>query len=118
MANLRKILAEMQAQGMRGDVWVDGSFLTEKLNPDDVDIVLVVSGDEFLAMGPRSRTFFQWFSTTSLYDTHKCDNYGFVKDQAAESEYAYAFWLKQFGFSRGEDMKGLAVIKLPFLVLP
>lgn len=118
MVNLRNILAQMQSQGMRGDVWVDGSFLTEKLNPDDVDLVLVVSGDEYMAMTPSSRNFFQWFSTNSLYDRYKCDNYGFVNDKAAEAEYAYAFWLRQFGFSRGQDMKGLAVIKLPFLVMP
>lgn len=118
MQNLRSVLEQVQSQGVRGDAWIDGSFLTEKLNPDDVDIVVVVSGAEYMAMNRSTRTFFDWFSANSLYDTHKCDNYGFVKDDAAEAEWAYAFWLRQFGFSRGKDMKGLAVIKLPFLVVP
>ena len=27
-----------------GELWVDGSFLTEKINPKDVDVVLRVDG--------------------------------------------------------------------------
>jgi hypothetical protein len=118
MANVRAILEQMQRQGIRGDVWLDGSFLTEKLNPDDVDIVLVVSGKELKAMPSKTRAFFDWFRTTNLYDSHRCDNYAFVYDEGPEAEYLFAYWLRQFGFSRGQDMKGLAVVKLPFLVVP
>jgi hypothetical protein len=68
-------------------------------------------------MNAAQLNFFNWFRTTSLKDQYKCDNYGVLLDPSqAEADYMFAYWLKQFGFSRGEHMKGLAVISLPFLV--
>lgn len=119
MENLEGLLALLQQNGMRGEVWVDGSFTTEKLNPDDVDLILVLDSEEFGRFTPEQRTFFQWFSSTSLYDRFRCDNYGMVRDAArSENEWTLAYWLRQFGWSRGNEMKGLAVIRLPFLVRP
>lgn len=119
LANLRLVLEHMQRNGMRGKVWIDGSFLTEKLNPDDVDLVFVVSAAEYQAMTDNQQAYLEWFTNTNLYDRHKCDNYVFIRDDAvAEAEYTYAYWLKQFGFSRGDEMKGLAVITLPYVVIP
>lgn len=104
---------------MRGAVWIDGSFLTEKLNPDDIDILLSIDVNEYNSMTLAQRQFFDWFRTNSLYDDYRLDNYGVVLDRnVPEAEYMYAYWLKQFGFSRGEHMKGVAVINIPFLVTP
>ena len=34
-----------------------------------------------------------------------------------EWEWDRAYWLRQFGFSRADERKGLAVLRLPFLIL-
>lgn len=119
MENLVDLIELIQKERMRGQLWIDGSFLTEKLNPDDVDMVLVVLGSDFDKMDHDQKKFLNWFNNTPLYQRYRCDNYLFVRQEnLATGEYLYAYWLKQFGFSRGGEMKGLALVKIPFLVKP
>lgn len=103
---------------MRGQIWLDGSFVTEKLNPDDADLILVLEASEYRQMDTQQVEFFKQFSSISLYKKYKCDNYVLVRNAGIESEYLYAYRLRQFGFSRGDQMKGLAVINVPFVVTP
>ena len=44
MAGLEAILERIKDVGVAGTVWLDGSFTTEKHDPDDVDFVLIASG--------------------------------------------------------------------------
>jgi hypothetical protein len=119
MNGLDQAIALLQSNGMRGDLWIDGSFTTEKLNPDDVDIIFVMDVQDYKALLPVQTAFFSWFSTTSLKAQYRCDNYGMVRDEGhPKNEWMLAYWMRQFGFSRANAMKGIAVIKLPFLVQP
>jgi hypothetical protein len=117
MSNFEKIVESINRSGIIGEVWVDGSFLTEQLNPEDVDILLAVATVSFLSMNANQRQFFKGFQTSPLFSTHKCDNYAQVIDPSrSDGEWLYAYWLRQFGFSRREEMKGIAVLAVPFLV--
>jgi hypothetical protein len=118
MAGLERVIEAIQVAGIRGEVWIDGSFLTEKLNPDDSDIILVLTKDELSKMDAKQLEFIRQFASSNLSTTHKCDNYVLVRDDTVFAEWNYAYWLRQFGFSRSDQMKGLAVVKLPFLVMP
>jgi hypothetical protein len=118
MTSLDNIARRIHDSGIKGEIWVDGSFVTEKLNPDDVDFLLAVSDATLRSMSAEAQAFFRWFMTTSLKGSHKLDNYVYVRSAAPESEWLYAYWLKQFGFSRSEAMKGIAVVKLPLVVTP
>lgn len=118
MAGLDTVISMIQRTGIKGEVRIDGSFLTEKLNPDDSDIILVLNSDDLSDMDPRQVDFIKRFSSFNLSSTHRCDNYVLVRDNTALAEWNYAYWLRQFGFSRSDHMKGLAVIKLPFVVIP
>jgi hypothetical protein len=116
MDGLERVLSLMQRNGMRGEVWINGSFTTEKLNPDDADIILIVEAAEFKAFSLEQKAFFNQFSSISLKDQFRCDNYAMIRDKDdPTNEWLQAYWLRQFGFSRADDMKGLAVIKLPFV---
>ncbi|MBZ5601829.1 MAG: hypothetical protein LAO79_05935 [Acidobacteriia bacterium] len=42
MAGLEAIYEQAQSLGIDGEIWLDGSFLTEKINPEDADFILVV----------------------------------------------------------------------------
>lgn len=119
MTGLEHAIAMLQSNGMRGALWVDGSFTTEKLNPGDVDIIFVMDAKDFKVLLPTQKAFFSWFSTNSLKAQYRCDNYGMVRDdQHPNNEWMLAYWMRQFGFSRANAMKGIAVITLPFLVHP
>lgn len=42
MDGLEKFVDMLRSEGIVGDLWIDGSFMTQKLDPEDVDIVLSV----------------------------------------------------------------------------
>lgn len=79
MTNLENIVSRMDGSGVSGNVWLDGSFVTEKLNPEDVDFVLVVTDTELAGMSTQAKAFFHWLSATSLHAQFKLDNYVYVK---------------------------------------
>jgi hypothetical protein len=41
MASLENLLNALSTESIRSEVWVDGSFLTQKIEPEDVDLVIV-----------------------------------------------------------------------------
>jgi hypothetical protein len=119
MENLDALTALVNQSGVRGELWIDGSFTTSKLNPDDVDLVFAVSWADYQALDDKQRQFCEWFRTTSLYDRYRCDNYFLLqRENSAVSDWMNAYWLRQFGFSRADEMKGLAVVRVPYVVLP
>jgi Family of unknown function (DUF6932) len=119
LTNLEDVIARINHQGIGGQIWIDGSFLTEKLNPDDADVALVVTGTELRGMSGSQRRFFDDFRGRSLYDRYRIDNYGIAIDLGTvQGDYFYAYWLRQFGFSRASKPKGILRISVPFLVTP
>lgn len=42
MQGLRHVVDTLSNEAIPGEVWVDGSFLTKKIDPADVDILLSV----------------------------------------------------------------------------
>lgn len=120
MNGLEAIAAELNKSGLNLEVWVNGSFLTEKLNPEDSDIAVRFRGDEFEQATPEQRAILEWAANTDLVTSHMCDCYPFPEWPEGHQLYAHgqwrrAYWLKQFGFDRSETPKGLAVLKLPFV---
>lgn len=104
------------------EVWIDGSFMTEKLNPEDSDVAVQVVGEAYNAAMPAQQAVVRWASSTNLVPTHKCDCYPFTvyaegHDLYQRGQWHRAYWLAKFGFDRQEQPKGLAVIKLPFVII-
>jgi hypothetical protein len=116
MANLEAIIGCLNQTGMKAELWIDGSFLTEKLNPEDVDLVVCVDGKDFASFDAAQRAALDWVQTGNLWERYKCDAYAFVRKRSPEGEWIYAYWLRQFGFSRANEMKGLVVVRLPYLL--
>ncbi len=56
MDGLEKVVYELNKSGLHLEVWVDGSFTTEKLNPDDSDIAIRVDGPEFDAASTAAKS--------------------------------------------------------------
>ena len=118
MRNVEATVAQVNQQGIPGDLWVDGSFLTEKLNPDDADVAFVITSTSFRGMTVAQRAYFDQFRSFSLYPQYRIDNYGIAIDNTSVGQWVYAYWLRQFGFSRSDEMKGILQIRVPFLVTP
>jgi hypothetical protein len=61
MANLESQIATINQTGIPGEVWIDGSLLTEKLNPEDADIIWVLQRSTYLTLSPPQRQHFDAF---------------------------------------------------------
>jgi hypothetical protein len=118
-ANLEAIIAAINHQSIAGDVWIDGSYLTEKLNPDDVDLALVITRDTHSKLNSVQQQFFHNLNDKQLYEQYRLDSYGIAIDVGTyDGEYTYAYWLKQFGFSRADQPKGIIRVAVPYVVVP
>src|ERR1700753_4504612 len=45
MAGLELVISRIENAGIKGELLIDGSFLTKKIDADDVDILLIVHPD-------------------------------------------------------------------------
>jgi len=112
MDDLERVVARLVAAGVVGKLWVNGSFMTEKIDPQDADILL-----EYPAPITDQRAGGVVYEFENVQSAH-CHSFGLPRypdgDPArATSEWMYGYWLRQFGFSRRDVPKGIAVIELP-----
>jgi hypothetical protein len=119
MVGLEKVVGKLTESNINGDLWIDGSFLTKKIEPDDVDFTLRL--DSVLCdkmTEDQFRTIQLVNSPTYLKASYQCHGFVWITypedDQRYwEGEWQRAYWIRQWGFSRGQDKKGIALIKLP-----
>jgi len=116
MEGLEKVIDELRKNGIEGEVWINGSFLTEKMNPEDVDLVLRITAEFYENGAEEHRKTVDWLNS-NLKDLYSCHSYLLMEWPKGHSQYwigqyYHSYWMKQFGFSRGNEMKGIAVIAL------
>ena len=118
MRGLENLIRALSNKQIVADVWVDGSFLTQKINPKDSDIVVIVPNEFFEKATPKQRSTLKWVGGTGPKKLFLCDSY--VEVQYPEGHQLYwqgvymiAYWMRQYGFCRDDvDIKGIAVVNL------
>ncbi len=117
MAGLAQFVQRLVDAKVLGDLWVDGSFLTEKIDPIDVDVVVAVDGDAVYDRGSvEQRAALDW-AIGNQKTTLKCDSYVLMEYPLGhrlydEGRWNYSYWHRQWGFDRRDDPKGIVVISL------
>jgi hypothetical protein len=91
------------------EVWVDGSFLTEKINPEDVDVVLCAKHEIYARGTEEQKQILDKVSWNLKSELH-CDSYIFFEFPEEHPLYergrrARNYWLKQFVTSRSGEPK-------------
>lgn len=117
MAGLEYVVAELSSKGVTGEVWVNGSFLTEKVDPADVDLVLRAPAALVDDGTAAQREAVEWVASNLKAD-HLCDSYVCLEypeghplhDVGVETR---EYWARLFGHSRRGEPKGIAVLPLP-----
>ena len=117
MNGLESVVQKLVEARICGDLWVDGSFVTGKINPNDVDVLLHIKPDFYDTVAHDQKQIIQWVNT-DLKGDYLCDSYvmyEYPKGDPQESDYEWlrAYWIKQYGWSRGEEMKGIVLVSLP-----
>lgn len=118
MNGLERVLSKISGTALQAEAWIDGSFLTHKIDPNDSDIVIRITGRVEAAATQAQIDVLNWV-LSDLKADYLCDSYLFIEYEKGHKlqyrgEWDRAYWLKQYGFSRGDDRKGIAVINLPY----
>jgi hypothetical protein len=99
--------------------WVDGSYVTTKLDPADIDVVTVFEGGAYDALDDVDRTLLKGLLSHKISQAlHGCDSYFFVEyppghPARLQYEAAYAYWDGWFGQDRGGNPKGYVELVRP-----
>jgi|SRR5215470_6790553 len=117
MRSLEGMCTAISLALLRTAVWVDGSFVTEKIEPDDVDVVVAlnhVNGNNTPdQLRVRERIERQEFTFPVRCDSYLLMEYPTGHPDYWIGEYMHAYWLRQFGFARNNALKGMALIRTP-----
>jgi|ERR1700730_2327908 Family of unknown function (DUF6932) len=100
-----------------GEMWTNGSFLTEKIDPGDADVIIRINGDAVYDRGTaEQRDAIDWVIANQK-KILKCDSYVLMEYPTGhplytEGQWWYSYWHKLWGFSREDSPKGIVVISL------
>ena len=91
--------------GVPIELWIDGSFTTQKVNPNDIDLVIFSPAAVVNELLPEKQKLFQVLTDR---DTVKI-NFGCdVLFCPAEDQDMRSYWRGWYGFNRHEQPKGIA----------
>lgn len=121
IAGFTYLLGRLQKAEVSGQVWINGSFVTEKIDPNDVDFVLCVFADLYDNSTGEQRAVLDAIADEDLKSKHKCDCYLSIEWPAGgplhrEGQENRKYWRDLFGHSRTGEEKGLAILALKGLV--
>ena len=118
MENLETLISGLRSNKIRGKVWIDGSFLTVKIEPKDVDILIELEDATVKAFSPQQQADIDWLEHNEEVKTdYDCDSHILVSWPVGHPSYAHGDWFrawyqKWFGWDEFFEMKGIAVITL------
>jgi len=122
MCNLKIIVRCLTEASIMGELWIGNSFITDKINARDLDMILCVKEDSFNKATSEQREVFDWISS-NLENSHGCDSKLLIQPEVSSPNYGEREWdkisyLSIFGFYHPEgpnvhERKGIAVLNLP-----
>jgi hypothetical protein len=116
MAGVEAICGSLSTALSPAQVWVNGSFLTQKIDPADVDLAVRLAQAALPNPGPEQQALMGRIASKQFPG---CDSYVLIEYPVGHPHYATgdmmrAYWQRQFGFTRTDQFKGVAVIRTPF----
>lgn len=110
LAGLLQFIEELKALSIRGELWFDGSFVTEKCDPDDIDLVVILDPVSLADLTPEQQQIARHlFHQPSSKAKYNCDVYFASSDDVGMVSY----WRGWYGFKRDQrTAKGIGFIPL------
>ena len=106
---LRALVQVLSTDGIPADLWIDGSFVTMKLHPGDIDVLLYVSADTALTNTQEARL--AWLidpgHAAQIRHDYGCDFYFMGVRDILEP-----YWRRQYGTDRSGNSKGIVVLSI------
>lgn len=118
MTGFENVVQILDDGRIAGEIWLNGSFFTDKIDPADIDGSLCIPHDVWQSASAEQRSLIAWINPANLKTTYRCDLYAWIEYPKGHPDYDVGQWLRsywhrQWGFSRAGEMKGIAVVSLP-----
>lgn len=124
MQGVETVAKEMLAATIEAKIWIDGSFVSEKIDPSDVDILVEIRGEFYESANVDQRKIIDALDENLYKAGLRVDSrsWKFYDDKTHpdywDSVWWQSFWLKHFGFYRDDgpnsyETKGIALLILP-----
>lgn len=111
---------EVFAEGIPYEFWIDGSFVTTKVNPNDADIVLFLQIPNMNVLGKQLTAFRQKYA--GILDVY----FAYAASPENQKQVGVAdfqqivnnrnYWRGQFGFDRVDCPKGIVSISCDSII--
>jgi hypothetical protein len=105
-ARLEDFLAEVRAAGLVRHILVDGSFVTSKRDPNDIDLILIVASDHDFSEDLSPSVY----NVLSKQRVHR--RFGFDMLVAREASVEYQRWTEFFQQVRLEPDRRKGILRL------
>ncbi|WP_320129363.1 DUF6932 family protein [uncultured Sphaerochaeta sp.] len=91
------------------EIWIDGSFVTNKMDPGDIDLLVLFSSSDYNSLSSSDqRALVKLLDNYLAKQSFGCDVYFCV----LENEKLKSYWRGWFGFDRRDEPKGIARIRV------
>lgn len=116
MTGLEALVAKLQSDSVKGEIWVDGGFLSKKLNPKDVDI-LVCSSALIYDSNPSIKQVLDWIEDEDLKPVYWCHSfkqldYPHEHPMHVISQRTSDAWRRWYGHDRQGNPRGIAAVMI------
>ena len=112
---LRRYIEELRSRGQEGYLWIGGSYISEKEDPSDIDLLLLVSGGPPLPWKTRVICFNGPIGRPYAKEKMKCDPFAIdCRSDIAHLPRAIAYWIHHFAMPAraGDPLKGFFEVEL------
>lgn len=100
-------------------MWLDGSYITNKVNPNDIDLIVFYAPEDFSGVdGAVVNKLQELISQTSrMYscDAYFCFTFDFSSEEEKnkfpiQTQVNQTYWMGQFSYDRQRNVKGIVQI--------
>jgi hypothetical protein len=104
LMRFRSLIEKFMETGLKAEVWIDGSFATQKPDPNDIDIIFFIDGLEANKLSPDLQGILNELNNRTISQIrYNCDVFIIPNHDPNIRSY----WRGWFGFSRNEEPKGI-----------
>jgi hypothetical protein len=103
------LLEQVENIGISFEIWVNGSFVTDKVEPNDIDVAFFFNPADANILAIDKQNILRELADNSLSKfRYNCDVYFLPNNDVGLRSY----WRGWFGFTRSETAKGFARITI------
>lgn len=98
------LIEKFKEIGLSAELWIDGSFSTEKPEPDDIDMIFFIDNNDLKTLPLDKQGLLMEISSRGVSRTrYNCD----VFILPVPNHEMRSYWRGWFGFTREEEPKGI-----------